>query len=234
MLAAGTLPSVLEQFAGLVDDAFTGGDIISDDASTTFADNAEPKVEVDEKRVSQLPAGLYRTLLKSIMADDTIHHSSQYSSTYEDSPQDHIVLNVMAQPLPYIQHRGRRFSTAAHCEADSHVIYRTLPGMDKLVLGRIEKLFAHKRRCIDDEFHHTVFAVVRQYSALSEDDVNHDLYRRYAGLRASLVYDSLSRDVEVIPMRNVTAHFVTCPYDDGGTLRKPCIVALPLDQVRTL
>ncbi|KAI0688340.1 hypothetical protein C8T65DRAFT_526276, partial [Cerioporus squamosus] len=230
MLSAGTLPPILEQFATLLDDAFTGEDLVSDDAATMYADDSEPRREADERKVSQLPAALYRTLLECIRADKSLHHSSVYCSTYDDSPQDRIVLNAMAEPLSYVQHRGKRFSTAVHCEADSHVIYRAPPKTNRLVLGRIEKLFVHKRRCIDGEFHHQVFAVMRQYSSLSEDDSKHDPYRRYAGLRASLVYESLSRNVEVVPMRDVTAHFVTCPYDDGGLLSRPCIVALPLDQ----
>lgn len=232
MLAAGLLPSVLDQLVDLIDTAFTGNDSNSGHATAAFEDDSEPVLQMDEAKLTLLPANVYRTLLQSIRADETIHHNTQYRSTYDDPPDQGtgaIVLSAMAQSLQYVKHRAKRFSTARHCEADSRVIYRT---NNRLVLGRIERLFLHKRRCrLDGQYHHSVFAAVRQYIALTDDGAKQDPYRRYAGLRASLICEALSNVVEVIPMRNILAHFVACPYEACDELGRPCMVALPLDQV---
>ena len=165
-------------------------------------------------------------------ADATLHQVTQYRSIYETSRhQGVIVLSAVAESLASVIHRGKRFSTAAHCKSDSHVIYRAPPELNRLILGRIDRLFVHKRKRIDGQFHHQVFAVVRQYLELELDEVKQDPYRRYPGLRASLIHDELSSQMDVIPMRDIVAHFVTCPYDADDVVRKPCMVALPLDQV---
>ncbi|RPD63616.1 hypothetical protein L227DRAFT_496922 [Lentinus tigrinus ALCF2SS1-6] len=234
MLAAKLLPAVLEQFAAIIDTAFTGSEDNAEDLPSAFVDNSEPVLQANEKKVSSLPTNLYQALLRRVQTDTTIHHGTQYCSIYDDlSPQrgSMTVLNAMAESLAYVKHRGKRFSTAAHCEADSHVIYRTLLETDHMVLGQVVKLFIHKRKCLDGLFRHQVFAVVRRYLALDEEDVKHDPYRPYPGLRASLVYSAPSDDVEVIPVRDIIAHFVACPYEAEGAIRKPCMVALPLDQV---
>ncbi|RPD52423.1 hypothetical protein L226DRAFT_474091, partial [Lentinus tigrinus ALCF2SS1-7] len=231
MLTTGTIPEILHQFNDLVDNAFSG-EYLDAQYPNTFADNSEPILEADEKKITLLPATLYRTFLRFIQADPTMHHSTDYCSAYDDTPAENVmVLNAHVQFLLHVDHRGRRFAAASYCEADSHVIYRSCDGQD-LVLGQIKKLFVHKRRCTDGQIHHQVFAVIRQYLGLTTADAIHDPYRRYIGLRASLVYDSPSRENEIVAMRNITAHFVACPYDDGGVLSRPCMVALPLDQVR--
>ncbi|RPD52519.1 hypothetical protein L227DRAFT_514717, partial [Lentinus tigrinus ALCF2SS1-6] len=233
MLAAKLLPTVLEQFTPHIDTAFTDNEVNSDDVPAAFSDDSEPVLEVNEKKLALLPKNLYMDLLRRMQADETIHHGTNYCSTYDDSSsQDRTVLNAMAESLMHVEHRGKCFSTATYREADSHVIYRTSSTTTKrLALGRVDRLFVHKRRCSDGQFHHQVFAVLRQYLELDEEDVKYDPYRRYPGLRASLIYDALSNDVEVIPMRDIIAHFVTCPYAAGDAISKSCMVALPLDQV---
>ena len=139
MLASGTLDPELEQFAELVEGTFIGRDVDMQDIPAPFSDHSEPVTEIDEKKVTLLSAPLYRAFLRCIRTDSTVHHSTQYCSTYDDSLTDgHIVLNANVQPLQYIKHRGKRFSTSAHCESDSHVIYRTQPDTNTLALGRLE------------------------------------------------------------------------------------------------
>ena len=230
MLSAGTMPAILHRFKDMIDGTLSEGNVDSEH----FADDSEPSVEADERRVSLLPVHIYRALLRCVQADGTIHHGTEYRTPYDHTAAgDDIVLNAQAEPLLNVRHRGKRFATVSHCETDSHVIFRASNG-EGLVLGRIEQLFVHKRRCgTDRKFHHQVFAVVRRYLGLTAADAERDPYRRYSGLRASLVYESLSRENEVITVRNITAHFVTCPYPDEGALSSPCLVALPLDQVCT-
>ena len=216
MLAAKLLPSVLEQFTTLINAAFIGDGSDGEDSPTPFADNSEPIVETNEKKVTLLPSSLYKGLLQLVQEDDTIHHGTQYYSIHESpSKRDVVVLSAVAEYVASVKHRGKRFSTATHCESDSHVIYRAPPQRNRLVLGQIDRLFVHKRKCLDGQFHHQVFAAVRQYLELEPDDAKHDPYRQYPGLRTSLIYDALSSQVQVIPMKDIVAHFATCRYHTG-------------------
>ncbi|KAI0716956.1 hypothetical protein C8Q76DRAFT_616501, partial [Earliella scabrosa] len=231
LLSSTMLPQTraLEELASLIDTTFIGEDATT--VPSRFGLGSEPGLECNEQKTSLLPIAVYRALLARISDDPTINHSSLYCSVYDRSPAtQEIVLNASAQSMHHVHHRGKRFCTYSHCEADSNIVYRDVT--DKLALGRIEGIFVHKRRCQDGEFHHQAFVTLHKYQGLTGYDMEHDPYRRFKGLRATLIYDSLSCHVEVVPMKDVVSHFAKCPYDDGAyKFSKTCLVALPLDQV---
>lgn len=231
MLSTTTAPTALQEFTTFLDTAFMDEAIDSslNSAATTYSSSSEPLLECNDSKTSVLPVDVYQALLQRISSDPSLHHSTQYTSLYDRSPEAHEVsLNATGQTLSHIKHRGKRFCTASYCAADSNIVYRDITGC--LRLGRVESLFVHKRRRRDGQLHHQVFAAVRGYHRLTDEDASRDPYRRYSALRATLVYNRLSEEVEVVPMMSVASHFVLCPYMgefQGGR----CAIALPLDQV---
>ncbi|KAI1782933.1 hypothetical protein LXA43DRAFT_899010, partial [Ganoderma leucocontextum] len=238
LLAAKQLPSIVPDLAELIDCTFVGE--VSEDSQDSdihahhslFSNSSEPSMEVEETKTHYLSEVAYNALLDVIRSDASLRHSTEYRSVHETDPQK-MVLNSAAQILSTVQHRGRRFATYACCPGDSRVLFRSMLAGGGLALGQIETIFVHRRRSWDGRDHHQTFAVLRPFTALSREDQSHDPYRRHHALRTCLVYETPSQAITVVPMRDIMAQFASCPYvDNNGMISRPCIVAVPLDEVR--
>ena len=222
MIRAGNLPSFLDEFTTLLD--------VPTEGIESFASDSVPIFEYNDSKTALLPESIYHALLRSIADDPSIHHGTTYRSVYKEVAQTkEVLLSAAAHSTASIKHRGKRFCTISYCEDDSRVVYRK---GEHLILGQIVSIFGHKRGCQDGKFHEQVFVALRRYQSLTQDDALHDPYRRMQGLRTTLTYSTPTETVVVVPMSNITSHFVACPFQDkDSVLSRPCIVALPLDQV---
>ncbi|RPD65577.1 hypothetical protein L227DRAFT_493713 [Lentinus tigrinus ALCF2SS1-6] len=235
MLESENLPAFLKNFGTMIEQAMGGDEKTA--LLGLFAQEAEPTAIVDEKKVTPLPRDVYQGLLACVRRDPTLNCSGNYRSIYDTSSSGQIVLNAQGHLLSSIKHKGRRFCPVSHHVGDSNVIFRVSSngdtGMRILAMGQIQLIFVHKRRRPDGTDWHQLFVAIRRYRALSQRDMPHDTYGRYTALRAGLVYEALAVPVEVIPVRNIVAHCVTCPYRNSGT-SEACMVAFTLDEVSSL
>ncbi|KAI0703503.1 hypothetical protein C8T65DRAFT_578736 [Cerioporus squamosus] len=242
MMVSRRLPAVLNDLVDLIDCAFSGDTPGSDSIRpSVYAAGSEPSVAVNEQKKSLLPLETYNALLACIRGDSSLRGAAIYRSIQEDQERA-IVLSSDAQLLQHVEHRGVRYCTYSYYPGDSHVLFRESPGSTlrtqqtehtALSLGQIQSIFVHKRLQADGSFLHQTFAALRPFNALSEADQRHDPYRRYKSLRATLVYSSPSPTIRVVPIRDIIAQFVACPYrNHQSMLSRQCMVVIPLDEVR--
>ncbi|KAI0691403.1 hypothetical protein C8T65DRAFT_587227 [Cerioporus squamosus] len=241
LMVSRELPIVLHDFIDLIDCSFSG-DVPESDTTrpSVYAAGSEPMLTVHEKKASPLPFETYQALLGCIQGDPALRGTGLYRSVFEDQ-DGAIVLNPQAELLQHVEHRGLRYCTYSHYPGDSHVLFRASTAATArtretehpaLSLGQIQAIFIHKRLQADGKYLHQTFAALRTFGALSEADQCHDPYRRYNSLRATLIYSSPARNIRVVPMRDITAQFVACPYrHPQSALSRPCMVAIPLDEV---
>ena len=243
LMVSKRLPEVLHDFADLIDCAFTGASPAENHTAnaSVYGPNSEPLICVTGRKATMLPREIYEALHSCISTDPYLRGSSSYRTVYEVASAA-IVLNAEAEYLNHVSHRGVRYSTHAYHAGDSHVLYK-VSSADRthrmnagaLALGRIHMIFAHKRLQADGQYRHQVFVAIRPFTALSEPDGRSDPYRRYSALRATLVYSSPSSTLRVVPIHDVVAQFVGCPYREpitASTLSRQCMIAIPLDEVR--
>lgn len=236
------LPEVLHDFVELVDCTFAQETSPEADfpKKSTYDLGTEPVCSVDERKAAILPRNVYEALRVRIASDPRLHGASTYRTIYEVS-EGHIVLNPTAESLNHIEHRGVRYCTHAYYAGDSHVLFRpySYPSgtqgseANSLSLGRIHMIFVHKRLQADGNYRHQVFVALRTFTALSEQDQPGDPYRRHSASRATLVYSSPSPALRVVPICDIVAQFVVCPYREVATpaLSRRCIVAIPWEEV---
>ncbi|TFK80136.1 hypothetical protein K466DRAFT_504413, partial [Polyporus arcularius HHB13444] len=242
MMVSGQLPAVLHDLIDLIDCAFSGETPESGSITpSVYAAGSEPSLAVDERKKSPLPLATYDALLACIQGDSSLRGIAVYRLIQQDR-EGAIILNSEAQLLQHVEHRGNRYCTYSYYPGDSHVLFRESSGSRSrtqeaehtaLSLGQIQSIFIHKRLQADGSFVHQTFAALRRFNALSEADQRHDPYRRYQSLRATLIYSSPAPSIQVVPMRDITAQFVVCPYRTlQPMLSRQCMVAIPLDEVR--
>ncbi|KAI0364889.1 hypothetical protein BV20DRAFT_955398 [Pilatotrama ljubarskyi] len=213
LINEGVLPQLFKDYAPLLDVAFSGDN--RDISTTAFECDpaSEPRgLVLDEEKADRIPTRVYLHLLSCIQTDPTLNRSTTYRAVSGVADGSSRFLSPRGQTLPFIVHRGRRYSSASHGVGDSHVVVRS--ANSGTFLGQIQLIFIHKRRpSTGSEFIHQVFASIRPFRRSTQDtDASPDPYALYVGLGASLVYADAEDRTLVVPMRDVISHFVACPH----------------------
>ncbi|KAI0349682.1 hypothetical protein OH77DRAFT_1414519 [Trametes cingulata] len=233
MLSNVSVPAVLRDLLRLIEDAIPSSRGICDGLGLT---SNQPSVTHREE-FHPLPSAVYQALLRRLAADNTLAGESAYRDIDSGATSPSEVLNPNAHVLASVMHKGRRLSDAAHHVGDSHVSFCHAADNDRrrqtATFGQIQMLFVHNRRARSGGFQRQVFAAVKVYPSLSAADAALDPYRSVEGADARLVYSELSSDIQVIPLDDIVAHFVTCPYRAMGaiSLSRPCVAVLSVQEV---
>ncbi|KAI0323474.1 hypothetical protein GY45DRAFT_1264508 [Cubamyces sp. BRFM 1775] len=129
---------------------------------------------------------------------------------------------------------------------DSHAMYRHPTTGSHIRPGRIEQIFLHSRRGLNDETISETFLLVKCLKSLNPIDAALDPYRKYPSVGGSLYYDAFEDKPLVLRTEDVTSHFaqtsmehlvVRAPDVIDATktrdcrISKPCVHVRPLDRV---
>ncbi|PIL27816.1 hypothetical protein GSI_10970 [Ganoderma sinense ZZ0214-1] len=191
------------------------------------ATSCQPCMEdYDEDKEKQLPRTVYTELLALVSSTVT-----PFSSTY-GSDQGHPILNDRVNFVPRVEHGGMTFSTRRLGKRDSFIIFEQLELARGLQMfpcaGQIIDLFLHVR----SEHGQPVveyFAVVEEYTPLSDLDAAQDPYRRFSDLQTRLFYRRSRPSPRVIRLGSIQAHFAALFYKPDE-IAEECVVVRSLDR----
>lgn len=239
MLSSDALPEELKRFRPIIETAVgndSRGSLLSD--LMIFGADVEPSPQpkFDENSSSQLPGPTYDALLARVQTDESINEGVKFVAHNGWKPGESLeILSPNADVMRKVSNRGLTYKDCNASVGDSLVIFKLRVARQKNALGygHIVSIFSHRRNTHSGKPRVQIFAAVRQFAGLTPKDQQYDPYRKFKHLRINLIYRSPLPSVEVIPVKDIIAHFASCPYEERH-LSKPCMIAVAMDRVRRI
>ncbi|RPD58136.1 hypothetical protein L226DRAFT_467294 [Lentinus tigrinus ALCF2SS1-7] len=178
----------------------------------------------DATKHQSLSVDIYHHVLRIVRSYSQVPFQSAYAA---HSPNG-IFLPTSGQFVSSVTRAGLKYTSAQTSVRDSLITFVD-PSTSTVRAAQIEDIFYHRRL----EAGNVVvepFLIVRGYSPLSGEHLQHDPFRKYEDLNTTLCYHTLEDSTCLIRMQDVVAHFAALVYTPPD-IGEECIIVRSLDRV---
>ncbi|KAI1790683.1 hypothetical protein LXA43DRAFT_890611 [Ganoderma leucocontextum] len=176
----------------------------------------------------KLPHDVYQRLLSYVNSSSPACFASLYTDT---SASSWPFLPDTAEFVSRVTHLGVAYATRRRKGLrSSFVLFRPAGSTSNLIVaGQIDSIFHHTR--MEGEKHITeTFVLVDEYTQLSDEDQQHDPYRKFLDGNTWVCYNRFHGEKRLLRLLDIVVHFAALEHTPEG-IDEPCIVVRSLDRV---
>jgi hypothetical protein len=230
LMAQENLPPAFQEIRPIFDRFFgsaLSGTVLADILSLgTTADGTDVPILVDEPTTS-LPEETYHGLLLCLNRG----HPFPCYVSYRTEPQPlTFAVEPRALQEKMVKINGATFTCASKHTGNSLVLFKLADETFERA-GQIQSIFAHRRQGLEGKLITEFFYVIQQFKELTDEQRQHDPYRRFPLLCTRLCSREYLPSELVIKTHNIVSHFASCPYE-SRELPGGFHVVLSLNRVR--
>ena len=190
-------------------------------------------MDFDKEKASPLHSDIYQALLLTLNLRTSLPYRDYAEEHHTESPSP--VLYPEAQMLLQAEYQGVKYGCRGRRnDRNSYIMFHP-PQLDAPTAGQIVKLFRHMRQVKGTNVSED-FCLVHAFEPLSSLHAQHDVWRLWPDIEASLYYERFVKGADgepkiyVVSLKDVVSHCATYAYVPGG-VEESCVLSISVGKV---